>query len=148
MKAGNFRVLIPIDFSENSREAERYALDHFNGQITHLYLLHTYKENTPGSAPLISLMDILREKSERLMAQEVQFIRSSMVDDTMEIQTFSRFDGFLEGILDIKNRFGIDLVVLGTNGHTHPRMELRDDDPGFLLHRLNLPLLLVPKIAN
>jgi nucleotide-binding universal stress UspA family protein len=49
---------------------------------------------------------------------------------------------------DIVQSEDIDLVVIGTNGHTHPRLDQRDDDPSFLIHKLNKPILLVPKVAN
>ncbi|MEY3444767.1 MAG: hypothetical protein RLZZ519_3048, partial [Bacteroidota bacterium] len=59
-----------------------------------------------------------------------------------------RFDGFLHSMTDIVQSEDIDLVVIGTNGHTHPRLDQRDDDPSFLIHKLNKPILLVPKVAN
>ena len=148
MELRNYKVLIPIDFSENSRYAIQYVLERLCGGLTHLYLLHAYKENTPGSAPLISLIDILREKSERLLQQEIKFIKSLAPKEEIEIVAYSRFGGYLPSIIEITKQDHIDLVVIGTNGHTHPRMDLRDDDPGYLVHRLGLPLLLVPKIAN
>jgi nucleotide-binding universal stress UspA family protein len=148
MKHRNYKVLVPIDFSEHSRHAVQYVLSALANQVTHVYLLHAYKERTPGNAPLISLIDILREKSERLMQIELKQIEPLLLDSKIELHTFSRFDGYLHSINDIIEKEGIDLVAIGSNGHTHPRMDSRDDDPGFLLHKINKPLLLVPKIAN
>ena len=148
MKQRSYKILVPIDFSDHSRYAVEFALKAFGDRLSHIYLLHAYKENTPGSAPLISLIDILRQKSERLMHQEVQDLKPLLDSDQIILKTFSRFDGFLHSITEIVQTEDIDLVVIGTNGHTHPRLDQRDDDPGFLIHKLNKPILLVPKVAN
>ena len=148
MKQRSYKVLVPIDFSEHSRYAVEFALNSFGSRLTHLFLLHAYKENSPGNAPLISLIDILREKSERLMQQEVLNLKPLIDEGNVILKTYSRFDGFLHSISEIADSEDVDLVMIGTNGHTHPRLDQRDDDPGFLVHKLNKPILLVPKIAN
>jgi nucleotide-binding universal stress UspA family protein len=148
MKKRSYKILVPIDFSDHSRFAVQYALEAFSGQLSHLLLLHAYKENTLGNAPLISLIDILRQKSERLMQQEIQSLLPFLEEQQITLKTFNRFDGFLHSITDVIDSEDVDLVVIGTNGHIHPRLDQRDDDPSFLLHKLNKPILLVPKVAN
>jgi nucleotide-binding universal stress UspA family protein len=148
MKHRSYKILVTIDFSDHSRYAVEFALNAFGNRLTHLYLLHAYKENSPDNAPLISLIDILRQKSERLMLQEVNNLEPLLEDGHIILRTFSRFDGFLHSMTDIVQSEDIDLVVIGTNGHTHPRLDQRDDDPSFLIHKLNKPILLVPKVAN
>jgi nucleotide-binding universal stress UspA family protein len=148
MKKRSYKILVPIDFSDHSRNAVQYALDAFSGQLTHLFLLNAYKESTLGNAPLISLIDILRQKSERLMQQEIQDLMPQIDAQQVVLKTFNRFDGFLHSITEVIQAEDVDLVVIGTNGHTHPRLDQRDDDPSFLVHKLNKPILLVPKVAN
>jgi nucleotide-binding universal stress UspA family protein len=146
MQAQIHKVIVPVDFSDVSRHAVEYALTVFQHQLTHLYLLHAFKDNPPGSAPLISLMDILRTKSERMLQEEVEFVRSLEASKGIEVVAIARFDGLLSALHDISKAENIDLILIGSNGHTHPRVEIRDDDPAFLLHRLNRPLMLVPQM--
>lgn len=148
MKAGDFKVLVPTDFSENSRYALKYVLEEMGSHITHLILLHAYRDHELARAPLVSVQDILREKSERLLQDEIRYVSSFLPTLDLQMQAISRFDGFLAALVEVAKDEDVNLVVIGTNGHLHPRLDNRDDDPGYLVHRLNRPVLLVPKIAN
>jgi nucleotide-binding universal stress UspA family protein len=148
MDQKDYKVLIPIDFTENSRNVIQYVLVEFGDKLTHLYLLHTYRENTPDSSPLVSLTDILREKSERMMQQELRHIAAMVAPHRIQIVPVSRFNGFVNSIVEVVGEHDIDMVVVPSNGYSYPRLDRREDDPSYLLHKLNKPLLLVPKVAN
>jgi nucleotide-binding universal stress UspA family protein len=147
-KKKHFKVLVPTDFSEISRGAIDFVLEAFGHQLTHLIILHAYREKSPEAAPMISFVDILREKADRLMQLEVKYVQSLPKHDGVQILSISRFDGFLQSIQEISEAEDVDLIVIGSNGHTHPKLEMREEDPGFLLHKLNRPLLLVPKLLT
>lgn len=147
MKSRSYKVLVPTDFSETSRHAIQYVLSHFYGQVSHLYILNAYPENEPGSAPLISLVDILKERSERMLQVESEMVRKMEQAMDVEIVSIARFDGFLNAMYQVTVDEGIDLVVMGTNGQTHPKFEAREDDPLYLMHRINKPVLLIPLVA-
>lgn len=117
-------------------------------RLSHLIILHAFRDHELAMAPLASVQDILREKSERLLQEEVRYVTALLPDAAIQVIPFSRFDGFLPSLISVAKDENVDLVVIGTNGHMHPRLESRDDDPGYLVHRLNRPVLLVPKIAN
>ena len=148
MKGGVYKILLPTDFSDSSRHALKYVLEEMGHRLSHLILLHAYRDHELAMAPLASVQDILREKSERLLQEEIRFVTAFMPGTAIQILPFSRFDGFLSSMVAVAKDEDVDLVVIGTNGHMHPRLESRDDDPGYLVHRLNRPVLLVPKIAN
>jgi nucleotide-binding universal stress UspA family protein len=141
-----FRVLVPTDFSESSRGAIDFVMETFGNRMTHLYLLHAFREKAPDSAPMVSLIDILREKSERLMQNEIRHLEASRGLKDFELSAISRFDGFFKAISNVSEAENIDMIVMGSNGHTHPRMDQREDDPSYLVQKLNRPLLLVPKL--
>lgn len=148
MKAGVLKVLVPTDFSENSRHALKYVLTVLGGQFNHLILLHAFREHDMATAPLASVKDILSEKSDRLLQEELKFANAFYSGSDVHIQGISKYDGYLSSLLAVTKEENVDLVVIGTNGHMHPRLESRDDDPSYLVHRLNRPVPLVPKIAN
>ncbi len=143
-----YKVLIPTDFTEDSRRAVEYVLNAFAAKLTHLYILHAYREKSLEAAPMISLIDILHEKAERLMQAEVRHAYANRNNDTLEIVPMNRFDGLLESILDVAETEDVDMVVMGSNGNPYLRHDTRDDDPAQILHRLRRPLLLVPKLLS
>lgn len=143
-----YKVLIPTDFSEDSRRAVEYVLSAFAPKLTHLYILHAYREKSLEAAPMISLIDILHEKAERLMQAEVRHARAIRNNAALEIIPLNRFDGLLQAILDVAETEDVDLVVMGSNGNPHPRHDSKEEDPAQILHRLRRPLLLVPKLLS
>lgn len=143
-----YKVLIATDFSDSAREAVRYVVTTLHPRPTHLYILHAYKHSAPESVPLVSLVDILREKSERLMSRELSYLRSLPHGGGLAVTPIHRFDTVLQSIVDVAEQEGVDLVVMGVNGRATPQGEPRDDDPTVLMQRLNRPLLLVPKLLN
>lgn len=147
MKKRSYKVLVPTDFSEISRHAIAYVLSHFNGQISHLVILNAYPENQPGSAPLISLVDILKDRAERMLHAEIDLVNRMEHAKGVEIVGIAKFDGFLNAMKQITEEQQIDLVIIGTNGDTHPKMEVREDDPLYLIHQIGKPLFLVPQFA-
>ena len=143
-----FKVLVPTDFSDISRNAVAYVFSAFGDRITHLLLLNAYKQRAPEAVPMITLADILHEKSVRMMQIELKHIHSLQHGAGLLVQTWSRFQGLLESMVEISEEEDVDLIVMGSNGNIHPRVEAHDEDPGFIIHKLNRPLMLVPKLLN
>lgn len=139
-------MLVPTDFSEISRHAVAYVLAHYRDQLSEIILLHAYRDN--ASAPLISLVDILKEKSERMLHREVELLQKKIGKDAIGVKQIARYDALVTAMKEVSEQEDVDMVVMGTNGHTHPRVEFKDDDPSFLLARINRPMLLVPQYAN
>lgn len=143
-----YKVLVPTDFSEDSRRAIEYVMGAFASKLTHLYILHAYREKSLEAAPMISLIDILHEKAERLMQAEVRHAHAIRRSDDLEIIPLNRFDGLLQAIVDVADAEDVDMVVMGSNGNPYLRHDSRDDDPAQILHKLRRPLLLVPKLLS
>jgi nucleotide-binding universal stress UspA family protein len=143
-----YKILVPTDFSESSRTAIEYVIHMFGDQLSHLYLLNAYKEKFPEMAPMVSLVDILREKSERMMHLEMKFVATLPHHQDLQIVAVTRFETLLQAVMELVVAEAVDLVAIGTNGHMHPRLEFRDDDPSYVLHQIKLPILLVPKLLS
>lgn len=148
MEPKNYKVLVPVDFSESSRMAVKYVLRTFYHQLSHLILLHAYKEASSEGAPMITLLDILREKSERQMQQELARVGGMSRPEKLEVVGYSRFDTLVEAIQELALASEIDLVVMGFQEPEHRRLMYFDNHATAILSQTNLPVLMVPKIAN
>ena len=71
------KILIPTDFSEIAREAARYAKKYVAANDAEFYVLHAY--NQPDSNDmLISIVDILKEESDKMLNDEAAFLQKEL----------------------------------------------------------------------
>lgn len=114
-------ILIPVDFSKYSDMAVDYGLmlaEKFGADVNLLHTVLLFREDVDEAEELVAYEDLVREKeSERraLMASHASTCkdRGVAVTSTM-LRGFSAADS----ILDYLRGNGVDLVVMGTHGHT------------------------------
>ncbi len=82
-----------------------------------------------------------------MLLKETEILNKLEFAEGVEIVGIAKFDGFLNAMKQVTQEEEIDLVVIGTNGETHPKIEAREDDPLYLLHQIGKPLFLVPQFA-
>ena len=115
------KILVPVDFSEFSDTAFKYALslaEKFCSNLTLLHMISIYYNDTDNEATLRSLEDIVKEqekrKSKLMDAYEEEGKSHGVTVDSKLVRGFNAADIILEYIE--KNDF--DLTVIGTHGRT------------------------------
>lgn len=144
------RILLPTDFSDNSKGAISYALQLFKEEECTFYLLHTYippvynTEYLVGSPGLIGLGDVMQETSltqlEKLkseLEQEYDNLKHSFVVHT----AFNTLLGEVEECIEAEK---IDLVVMGTKGATGAKEILFGTNTVHVIKRAQCPVIVVP----
>ncbi len=144
------RILLPTDFSDNSKGAISYALQLFKEEECTFYLLHTYMppvyntEYLVGSPGLIGLGDVMQETSltqlEKLkseLEQEYDNLKHSFVVHT----AFNTLLGEVEECIEAEK---IDLVVMGTKGATGAKEILFGTNTVHVIKRAQCPVIVVP----
>ncbi len=115
-------ILIPTDFSENSWNATRYAIELYKKKECTFYLLNTY---TPAivhsrfmaaSVPGGVLEDSVKEQSESGLNDFVQRLDAEYEYPHHRFETISSFNLLTEEIRDLVDTADIDLIVTGTKG--------------------------------
>ena len=98
------RVLIPTDFSENSKNAVRYAFEIFKHDAdTEYTLLNAYDlPRRPTSGMLVSITDILKKDSVEGLKKMVSEIQQ--IGHTGEIRTEAKHGRLCNVILDLLER--------------------------------------------
>jgi nucleotide-binding universal stress UspA family protein len=144
----SYKVLVTIDFTEDSRRAVEYVLATLADRITHLYLLHSYREKGADTSPMASLNDILQERSLRLMQTELDHFEANPDFRHIQFVSVHRLEGLQEAICEVATAENVDLVAISNHNYRPSRLTSPEDDPNYLLHKLSRPLLLVPKLLN
>ena len=108
-------ILLLTDFSKDAKNAVNYGLNLF-GEDANYTLLNVNHEPRVDSDVLFSVRDILREKSENKLKNEIRIIQDQSHFQNLKIKSQSEF-GEIESILeDIDAVEDFDYVIMGTKG--------------------------------
>ena len=112
------RILVPIDFSDSSLKALRYAVPFAEKFGATIYLVHVLEppflasniENLGLAIPQRELAQSTREKLLSLAAQEIE----ELVPVSAEVRTGRAFDQ----IAAVAKELDVDLIIIATHGYT------------------------------
>ncbi len=131
------KILTPVDFSENSLNALRYAAAYAKATQAAIFILHvdTPRDATDELKENLSvdhLMDLLK-KSDYL-----EGVKSSVLFETGNVS---------EKILETAQKNNIDLIVMGTQGAGNLKENLVGTNTTHVVGKATCPVLAVPASA-
>lgn len=144
------KILLPTDFSDNSFEANRYALLAFKNIECTFYLLHTYTpaiyqtEYLMGSSGQIELGNILKESSETRLEKLKSRLESEFKNSKHTIVVHSAFNTLLGEISEMVEAKNIELIVMGTKGATGAAEILFGTHTVHVIKKAKCPVIVVP----
>lgn len=144
------RILVPVDYSENSKAAVAYAgyvaqrlgaaLDVIHVWDRPSYVSDTVVVGKPGQPPR-SLADMIRENAENEMNE---FLQGCAVPEGVAVTHHLESGEPASTILKVAGKSGADLVVVGTHGRTGVRHLLLGSVAEKLVRLAPVPVLTVP----
>ena len=145
-------ILLPTDFSENSWNAIKYAIQLFEkDQCT----FHVFNAYTPvvydltymllASPAQFGLRDPIREASrEHLSELETRISDEVGVNPNHTFETIARFETLISGIKELIEERHIDLVVMGTKGATGAKKILFGSNTVQVFSGIKHPIIAIP----
>ncbi len=118
------RVLLPTDFSKNSLNAIRYALDLYKDQSCEFYLLNAFNvdgysiDNMMVPEPGEQNYEATKSASENELAKLLDILALHGDNPKHAFHTISTYNSVLFAIKDVIAKKDIDIVVMGTKGAT------------------------------
>lgn len=115
------RILLPTDFSDNSWDAHKYALELFREDECTFYVLHAFRvpvyttENLMSPEPGFPDYDEALDKSEKQVQKIMQGLRLEK-NEKHHFEGISRYNSPLGAIEAFIEKNPIDLIVMGTKG--------------------------------
>lgn len=137
------RILIPTDFSDNARKALDYALTLFGDAQPEVTLLNTWQIPHTGVGMLVSIEDILRDESERTMADLVEELKAD-TRNSFPINGVVRAGSLAEVIRGLLREVKYDYVVMGTLGADDVKKKLLGSNTANVVSSCPVPVLVVP----
>lgn len=142
-------ILLLTDFSENSKNAIRYALQLFESEVCSFYLLHVqnssaYTMDDLMSAGNSSIYDSIVTKSKLGLKELVNELDAQYQNDNHSFETVFDYDALTDAIKQVVTSKKIDLVVMGTNGVTGAKEVVFGSNTINVIRKINCPTLVIP----
>ena len=144
------KVLLPTDFSVNSLNAARYALDMYKEEKMDFILIHAYKvfdyheksqlSATPGNA----VLEKTRQEANTKLNKVVDELKiTAGKDHSFEIATHNLL--LTDAILKELRKRKIELIIIGSQGHTGAKEVIYGTNTLNIMEEIeNCPVLTVP----
>lgn len=144
------KILCPVDFSETSKGALRYAAAlascwRADVMVLHAYLFQPPPYFTEGQIEHLALQwGDLHEVAEKGLRE---FVTTTLGSSSPPVET-AVVDGFAaDAISAAASTFGADLIVMGTHGHRGLRRFLLGSVAEHVMHSSQIPVLMVRAIS-
>ena len=143
-------ILIPTDFSENSMNAVKYALEFFKYQKAQFYFMHAYQNEFYDHEELVSrevfddVLDTVKNESQQSLEKLLNKVKEIAPNPRFTYHMISSYSTLVEeanSIVDAKN---IDLIVMVTKGKSNDRHIVFGSQTFQVLKYVQCPVLAIP----
>jgi len=144
------KIIIPTDFSENARNAVRYAVELFKYDHCEITLLHAfadevYENNLDMSR---SLFEEYKKKTKQSAEKELEnlltYVKEASPNPRHDYMVKAVFSNLVDAVNELAETDNSDIVVMGTRGHTDDRDLTFGSNTLQLVKYVSCPVLAVP----
>ncbi|WP_452600400.1 universal stress protein [Pontimicrobium sp. MEBiC01747] len=145
-------ILLPTDFSENSWNAIKYALQFFSNEKCNFYILHVNRltnlavNDTPyiTSQPVISVTyeEPIKEKLKKTLKRISETFSKN---NNHKFYTLIDNNFFTESIRQQVEEKKIDIIVVGTKGATGLKKHIVGSNTGNIITKVQCNTLVIPE---
>lgn len=143
-------ILLPTDFSANSKNANEYALQLFKGELCTFYFLHIQKISNYTTDDLMvsktgtSLHQSVLENPKKELTTFVNMLKVKRPCSNHIYKCLVDYDSFTGGIKQAVERKRIDLIVMGSNGASNLEEKIFGSNTLKVLREGICPTLIIP----
>ncbi|EDP94624.1 universal stress protein [Kordia algicida OT-1] len=144
------KILVPTDFSENSLNAIRYAVQLFKNESCNFILLNTYTpviyhvEHMEVGAAQYGLLDAMKEASQKGLEKIQETIEAEFQNPNHIFYKISSFNMLVSEIDKLYEENVMDMIVMGTQGASGLKEVLFGSNMIHVLKTAKCPLLAIP----
>lgn len=143
-------ILLPTDFSENSINSIKYALEFFKYQKTEFYFMHAFKNEFYDHEELVSrevfndVLGKIREQSQQNLENLLKTVKEIAPNPRFKYHIISSYNTLVEEANLIADNNSIDLIVMGTKGKSNDRDIVFGSQTFQVLKYVQCPVLAIP----
>ncbi|WP_033959103.1 universal stress protein [Psychroserpens jangbogonensis] len=143
-------ILLPTDFSENSMNAIKYALEFFKYQNVKFFFMHAYRNEFYDHDDLVSrevfddVLNKIKNESQHNLGNLIIKVKKIAPNPRFSYQTISAYNTLVEEANAIVDEHDIDLIVMGTKGKSNDRHIVFGSHTFQVLKYVQCPVLVIP----
>ncbi|MEH6763375.1 MAG: universal stress protein [Aequorivita antarctica] len=144
-------ILLPTDFSENSKNAIRFAMAFFEGETCTFNILNSQKPSgyitadVLYGAPGTSVYDGILNDNKKELEKMVQFCKSISAKEDFTFVPKIDFDNIIDAVNQAVALYNIELIVMGTNGATGAEEVVFGSNTLKIIRKVDCPVIVVPE---
>lgn len=144
-------ILLPTDFSDNSRNAIEYALNFFKGQVCSFFFLNVQKisefttDKIFAASGNTSLFDAIFKDNKQKLQDLVDEFELQYGCAAYSFKSLVDYDVLTDAINQVIETKEIDLIVMGSNGATGAKEIIFGSNTLSVIRKVDSPLLVVPE---
>ena len=150
------RILLPTDFSRNSWNAIKYALELYKNDTCNFYLLNVFyatgniMESLARLEPGSELYEAAKSESKKGLKNITELLNVQGYNNpNHHIEEISTFNNPLQAIKNIVETKDIEMIVMGTKGQTDSRHIVYGSTAIYVMEKVrNCPVIVVPEKAK
>lgn len=144
-------ILLPTDFSENSKNAINYAQELFKDVACTFYLLNTYtpviynydyQMNTGGY--IGDVIDVIRKNSSENLEELEKNLKEKYRNTKHQFELISSFSTLTDEIESLVAKHHMDLIIMGTKGASGLTEVLFGSNTVHTIKKIKCPILAIP----
>ena len=146
-------ILLPTDFSGNSWNAIKYALQLYKNELCTFHVFHAYTPIIYNidymlMAPAqFGLNDPIEYAAKESLGKLVKKIATEFgPNPNHTFHTIARFDTLVSGVKDLIEELKIHLIVMGTKGATGAKEVLFGSNTVQVFNSITCPILAIPSL--
>jgi nucleotide-binding universal stress UspA family protein len=145
------KIVIPVDFSENSFNAIKYAVELFKYEQCEIFLLHTYAEEIyrleeeKKSSDLEKLKQDTQAQAVEKLEDLEEKIKDFSPNPRHRVKSIASYGLLIDDVNDLVNQENADLVVMGTRGRSNDRSLTFGSNTLQVLKYVQCPVLGIPE---
>jgi universal stress protein A len=114
------KVLVPIDFSDYSKNALKYAVNfakHFNAEMILIYVVEPIIYPSDFSMGQIAVPTINMEMDKRA-SEELEKLANKEISKDLRVKTLVKTGKPFIEIIETASQENVDIVIISTHGHS------------------------------
>jgi nucleotide-binding universal stress UspA family protein len=141
------QILLPLDGSEMSEQALRYAVqiaENFQAQLTILRVMVPLAKSYRGGSASISVIESAENEIRNIILEYLKDLEAKIEMRNIPVQTVLREGNPSQQILQFIDKNKIDLVVMSTRGETGVTRWLLGSVTDHVVRGADVPVVVVP----
>ena len=144
------KIIIPTDFSDNARNAIKYALELFKYDKGEVYFLHAFEDEIYKEAEdkqsddLSDISETIRKRTTQLLDQLIKEVNGIWPNPRHSYHPVASQHNIVDAIDIITDTINADIIVMGTKGKSDSKSAFLGSNTLKVMRYVAAPVLAIP----